>query len=116
MDRVVLHDAFTPQGCAGKVGPVPAVSVGAGALWLHTYDAVTTQGGRYVQGGGCTAGRVAGLIRRRLGQLLKRYGMAASKPPRADVVTADAKSRTVNVHRPGSLLGAEGGAAGPSAW
>ena len=31
-----------PAGLCGKVTPVPAVSVGAGALWLHTYDAVTT--------------------------------------------------------------------------
>ena len=97
MDRIVLHDAFTPQGCAGKVGPVPAVSVGAGALWLHTYDAVTTAGGRYVQGGGCATVGVAGLIQSGgFGSFSKRYGMAAASLLEADVVTADGKIRTVN--------------------
>ena len=97
MDRIVLHDAFTPQGCAGKVGPVPAVSVGAGALWLHTYDAVTTRGGRYVQGGGCATVGVAGLIQSGgFGSFSKRFGMAAASLLEADVVTADGKIRTVN--------------------
>jgi FAD binding domain len=57
-----LHDSFTPQGCEGRIAPVPAVSVGAGAIWLEAYDAVTTNGGRYVQGGGCTTVGVAGLV------------------------------------------------------
>ena len=34
----------------------------AGAIWGHAYDAVTTKGGRYVQGGGCMTVGVAGLI------------------------------------------------------
>jgi hypothetical protein len=55
-----VEDAFVPHGGAGQVGPVPAVTVGAGAIWMHTYDAVTTGAGRYVQGGGC--GTVAGLV------------------------------------------------------
>ena len=50
MNSIVLHDAFVAQGCAGKQAPQPAVTVGAGAIWLHTYDAVTTKAGRYVQG------------------------------------------------------------------
>jgi FAD binding domain len=54
MNRIVLHDAFVAQGCARKQAPQPAVTVGAGAIWMHVYDAVTTQAGRYVQGGGCT--------------------------------------------------------------
>ena len=97
MDRIVLHDAFTPQGCAGKAEPVPAVSVGAGQMWLHTYDAVTTRAGRYVQGGGCTTVGVAGLVQGGgFGSFSKRYGMAASSLLEADVVTADGKIRTVN--------------------
>jgi FAD/FMN-containing dehydrogenase len=97
MDRIVLHDAFTPQGCTGKVEPAPAVSVGAGQMWLHTYDAVTTQGGRYVQGGGCATVGVAGLIQSGgFGSFSKRYGMAAASLLEADVVTADGVIRTVN--------------------
>src|SRR6185369_9135016 len=46
MDQIVVHDAFTSQGSTGP--GVPAVSVGAGCLWGHVYDAVTTQAGRYV--------------------------------------------------------------------
>jgi len=95
MDRIVLHDAFIPQGCAGE--PAPAVSVGAGQMWLHTYDAVTTRGGRYVQGGGCATVGVAGLIQSGgFGSFSKRYGMAAASLLEADVVTADGKIRTVN--------------------
>ena len=37
MDEIVLHDGFVPQGCSAS--PQPAVSVGAGAIWLHVYDA-----------------------------------------------------------------------------
>jgi hypothetical protein len=54
MNQVTLHDAFVPAGCADKVKPGWAVSAGAGAMWIDLYDAVTTRGGRYVQGGGCT--------------------------------------------------------------
>src|SRR5580693_2536693 len=46
MDDVVVHDAFTPTGSKAK--PVPAVSCGAGAMWLHAYQAVTVGAGRYV--------------------------------------------------------------------
>jgi hypothetical protein len=45
MNDIVSHDAFVPQGCAGTVAPQPAVTVGAGAIWMHVYDAVTTRGG-----------------------------------------------------------------------
>jgi FAD/FMN-containing dehydrogenase len=60
MDAVTVHDSFTPAG-SGAV-PVPAVSVGAGCMWLHAYQAVTGGAGRYVQGGGCTTVGVAGLV------------------------------------------------------
>ena len=97
MDKIVSHDAFIPQGCVGKVEPGPAVSVGAGQMWLHTYDAVTTRGGRYVQGGGCATVGVAGLIQSGgFGSFSKRYGMAAASLLEADVVTADGVIRTVN--------------------
>src|SRR4029434_9720645 len=62
LNDIALHDAFVPEGCAGKVPPARAVSVGAGAIWAHVYDAVTTQAGGYVQGGGCMTVGVAGLV------------------------------------------------------
>jgi FAD/FMN-containing dehydrogenase len=97
MDQIDLHDAFTPQGCVGKVGPFPAVSVGAGQMWLRTYDAVTSRGGRYVQGGGCATVGVAGLVQSGgFGSFSKRFGMAAASLLEAEVVTADGKVRTVN--------------------
>src|SRR5919106_435134 len=59
MNRIELHDGFVGQGCSDR--PQPAVSLGAGVVWLHAYDAVS-KAGRYVQGGGCTTVGVAGLI------------------------------------------------------
>src|ERR1700722_18788947 len=63
MNAITVHDAFVPAGCAAAK-PKPAVSVGAGAIWMQVYDAVTTQRGRYAQGGGCTTVGVAGLTLR----------------------------------------------------
>src|ERR1700677_3888127 len=60
MDDVTVHDAFTPQGSTAP--PVPAVSCGAGAAWMHAYKAVAVDHGRYVQGGGCVTVGVAGLV------------------------------------------------------
>ncbi len=61
MNAISLHEAFVGQGCEEAQPPQPAVSVGAGTLWLAAYDAVTTRAGRYVQGGGCVTVGVAGL-------------------------------------------------------
>jgi FAD/FMN-containing dehydrogenase len=97
MNRITLHDAFVPHGCAGIVAPQPAVTVGAGAIWLHVYDAVTTRAGRYVQGGGCTTVGVAGLIQSGgFGSFSKRYGLAAASLLEAEVVTADGVVRIAN--------------------
>src|SRR5271166_2686177 len=79
MNTVALHDAFVGAGCAGRAEPQPAVSIEAGAIWRHAYDAVTTAGGRYVQGGGCMTVGVAGLIQGGgFGSFSKAYGMAAA--------------------------------------
>jgi hypothetical protein len=64
MNQVAVEDAFVPKGCEGKVAPTPAVTLGAGCVWIDAYSVVTTRGGRYVQGGGCTSVGVAGLIQR----------------------------------------------------
>lgn len=96
MNDITMHDAFVPQGCAG-VQPQPAVRVGAGVIWLHAYDAVTTKAGRYVQGGGCTTVGVAGLIQSGgFGSFSKHYGLAAAGLLEAEVVTADGKIRIAN--------------------
>ena len=94
---VTVHDAFTPSG--GREA-VPAVSVGAGAVWLDVYDAVTTKAGRYAQGGGCTTVGVAGHIQSGgFGSLSKTFGTAAGSLLEAEVVTADGVARIVNQHR-----------------
>jgi FAD/FMN-containing dehydrogenase len=97
MNGIVLHDAFVPHGCAGTLAPQPAVTVEAGAIWMHVYDAVTTQAGRYVQGGGCTTVGVAGLIQSGgFGSFSKNYGLAAAGLLEAEVVTADGAVRSAN--------------------
>src|SRR6516164_3612201 len=97
MNEVALQDALVPAGCAGKVKPMPAVSAGAGAMWIDLYDAVTTRGGRYVQGGGCTSVGVAGLVQSGgFGSFSKAFGTAAGGLLEAEIVTADGRVRTVN--------------------
>ena len=97
MNDIVLHQDFVPQGCAGKVAAQPAVTLGAGAIWIHAYDAVTTKAGQYVQGGGCTTVGVAGLVQSGgFGSFSKHYGTAAAGLLEAEVVTADGKIRIAN--------------------
>jgi FAD/FMN-containing dehydrogenase len=117
MNGIVLHDAFVPQGCAGTLAPQPAVTVDAGAIWMQVYDAVTTQAGRYVQGGGCTTVGVAGLILSGgFGSFSKAYGLAAAGLLEAEVVTADGAVRIANgcTHRDlfWALKGGGGGSLG----
>ncbi|MBV8230935.1 MAG: FAD-binding oxidoreductase [Planctomycetaceae bacterium] len=59
--------------------------------------AVTTKGGRYVQGGGCLTVGVAGLIQGGgFGSFSKAYGMAAASLLEAEIVTADGTVRIAN--------------------
>jgi FAD/FMN-containing dehydrogenase len=77
--------------------PEPAVSLGAGAMWIDAYNAVTTERGRYVQGGGCTNVGVAGLIQSGgFGSFSKGFGTAAAGLIEAEVVTADGSVRLAN--------------------
>ena len=79
MNAIVRHDAFVPAGCAETIAPQPAVSIGAGAIWGHTYDEVTTRGGRIVQGGGCLTVGVAGLVQAGgFGSTSRRFGTASA--------------------------------------
>lgn len=112
MDEITLHDAFIPSGCARA--PVPAASIGAGAIWMHTYDAVMTKGGRYVQGGGCATVGVAGLIQSGgFGSFSKNFGTAAAGLLEAEVVTADGAVRIANAcTNPDLFWGLKGGGGG----
>jgi FAD/FMN-containing dehydrogenase len=115
MNRVTLHDAFVPQGGAGASTPLPAVSVQAGAMWIDVYHAVTTLGGRYVQGGGCTTVGVAGLVQSGgFGSFSKGFGTAASNLLEAELVTADGAVLTANAHQHPELFWALKGGGGGS--
>jgi FAD/FMN-containing dehydrogenase len=114
MRAITLHEAFVPAGCAERQAPRPAVTVEAGAIWMQAYQAVTTRGGRYVQGGGCTTVGVAGLVQSGgFGSFSKRYGLAAARLLQAEVVTADGVARTVNAcAEPELFWGLKGGGGG----
>ncbi len=114
MSDIVVHDAFVGRGCTGKFEAQPAVSVGAGAIWLQAYQAVTTRAGRYVQGGGCTTVGVAGLVQSGgFGSFSKNYGMAAAALLEAEVVTADGVARIANAcTHPDLFWGLKGGGGG----
>jgi FAD/FMN-containing dehydrogenase len=97
MNDISMHTEFIPQGCEHILRPQPAVTLGAGTIWMRAYDAVTTKGGRYVQGGGCTTVGVAGLIQSGgFGSFSKYYGLAAGSLLEAEIVTADGKIRVAN--------------------
>ena len=97
MNAVTLHDAFVGVGCEGRAEPQPAVSIEAGAIWGHVYNAVVTKAGRYVQGGGCLTVGVAGLVLGGgFGSYSKAYGLAGANLIEAEVVTADGEVRTAN--------------------
>jgi FAD/FMN-containing dehydrogenase len=114
MSAITLHDAFVGSGCAGWQAPQEAVTVEPGAIWGQVYDAVTTKGGRYVQGGGCMTVGVAGLIQSGgFGSFSKAYGMAAASLLEAEIVTADGAVRIANAcTNPDLFWGLKGGGGG----
>ena len=115
MNKVTLHEAFVGKGCDGTTPPSPAVTAEAGAVWIDLYQAVTTEAGRYVQGGGCTTVGVAGLIQSGgFGSFSKGFGTAASSLLEAEVVTADGVVRTVNSCNDADLFWALKGGGGGS--
>lgn len=115
MREVTLHPSFVPQGCDRKIAPQPAVTLGAGCIWMDAYQAVTTRAGQYVQGGGCTTVGVAGLVQSGgFGSFSKHYGTAAAGLLEAEVVTADGKIRIVNACRDADLFFALKGGGGGS--
>jgi FAD/FMN-containing dehydrogenase len=115
MNSIALHEGFVPEGCGGKMAPVPAVTAEAGAVWIDLYDAVTTRGGRYVQGGGCADVGVAGLVQSGgFGSLSKGFGTAAAGLLEAEIVTADGIARKVNACKNPDLFWALKGGGGGS--
>jgi len=97
MNDIAMHPAFVPNGCEHTMKPQPAVTVGAGTIGMQAYQAVTTNGGKYVQGGGCTTVGLAGLVQGGgFGSYSKHYGSAAGNLLEAEVVTADGQIRIAN--------------------
>ena len=115
MHDIAMHDGFVPQGCERAMQPQPAVTLGAGTIWMQAYQAVTTQAGKYVQGGGCTTVGVAGLIQSGgFGSHSKHYGTSAGSLLEAEVVTADGTIRIANACKNSDLFWALKGGGGGS--
>ncbi|HEY3971965.1 MAG TPA: FAD-binding protein [Candidatus Sulfotelmatobacter sp.] len=113
MHDITMHEAFVPQGCRAGHSPQRAVAIGSGAIWMQAYDAVTTKGGGYVQGGGCTTVGVGGLVQSGgFGSFSKHYGTAAAGLLEAEVVTADGKVRIANACQNSDLFWALKGGGG----
>jgi FAD/FMN-containing dehydrogenase len=113
MNDVRLEPDFVAHNCGAA--PQPAVTLGAGAMWIDAYDAVTTRAGRYVQGGGCTSVGVAGLVQSGgFGNFSKRWGTAAAGLLEAEVVTADGEVRIANACTNADLFWALKGGGGGS--
>jgi FAD/FMN-containing dehydrogenase len=111
MRQVTVHEAFRPLG--SRAAAVAAVSLGAGCIWLDAYKAVTTEAGRYVQGGGCTTVGCAGLVQGGgFGSHSKAYGTVAASLLEAEIVTADGHVRVVNAVREPDLFWALKGGGG----
>ena len=97
MNDIAMHTAFVPQGCEHALQPQPAVTLGAGTIGTQAYQVVTTEGGKYVQGGGCTTVCLGGLVQSGgFGSFSKHYGTAAGGLLEAEVVTADGQIRVAN--------------------
>ena len=113
MNSVVMHDGFIPAG-APTATAQSAVTIGAGAMWIDAYHAVTTLGARYVQGGGCTTVGVAGLVQGGgFGSFSKNFGTAAANLLEAEIVTADGQVRVANAYtNPDLFWGIKGGGGG----
>ena len=118
MNDIAMHTGFVPQGCEHTVKPQPAVTVGAGTIGMQAYQAVTTKGGKYVQGGGCTTVCLGGLVQSGgFGSYSKHYGSAAGNLLEAEVVTADGRIRVANAcTNPDLFWALKGAEAAPSAW
>lgn len=115
MHKIELHDAFVPKGFEGRVPPQPAVTLEAGCLWMHAYQEVSVNHGRYVQGGGCGTVGVSGLVQSGgFGSFSKNFGTAAAGLLEAEVVVADGSVLTVSARSHPDLFWAIKGGGGGS--
>ena len=115
MNSILVQDSFIPEGAALNTPGVPAVTIGSGAIWGRVYDMVSTNHGRYVQGGGCLTVGVAGLVQGGgFGSFSKYYGVAAANLLEAEMVTADGNIRIVNAQKNPDLFWAIRGGGGGS--
>ena len=115
MRRVVVENAFIPQGAPAGTAAVQAIKVQAGVRWIEVYQAATAAG-RYVQGGGCTSVGACGgfILGSGFGSFSKRYGTGAGNLLEAEVITADGRIRRVNAHQDPELFFALRGGGGCS--
>ena len=95
MNDVSLHQRFVGAGCEGKIDPQPAVSAGAGVMWVDLYHAVTSEAGRYVQGGACTSVGVPCCANKKARFWSRRSSPAAASRPSGCIST-----RAWREHRP----------------
>jgi FAD/FMN-containing dehydrogenase len=115
MNSIQVQDSFIPEGSEIGTPGLPAVTIGAGAMWGHVYDMVSTKHGRYVQGGGCLTVGVAGLVQGGgFGSFSKYYGVAAAAMLEAEIVTADGNIQIVNAQKNPDLFWAIRGGGGGS--
>jgi hypothetical protein len=114
MNTARMENDFVGINCATRQEPQPAVSIGAGAMWIDAYDTVTTNAGRYVQGGGCTTVGVAGHVQSGgFGSFSKAFGTAASNLLEAEIVTADGQVLIANAcNQPDLFWAIKGGGGG----
>jgi FAD/FMN-containing dehydrogenase len=114
MKDIEMHSAFVPNGCERVMKPQPAVTVGAGTIGKWAYQAVTTEAGKYVQGGGCLTVGLAGLVQGGgFGSFSKHYGTAAGSLLEAEVITADGQVRIANAcNNPDLFWALKGGGGG----
>lgn len=114
MRDIAMHQAFIPAGAPSSTAGVPAVTIGAGARWIEVYREVTTNNGRYVQGGGCTTvGATGGFLQGGgFGSFSKKYGIAAASLLEAEVVTAGGELLIANEYQHPDLFWALKGGGG----
>jgi hypothetical protein len=98
MRDVTYIPNFRPTGAPSEQPSVPAVTVQAGARWLEAYSVVTTQNGRYVQGGGCPSVGAAGGFTQGggFGSFSKKFGTGAGGMLEAEIVTSDGRLLVAN--------------------
>lgn len=114
MNRVSIDEAFVPEGAPSGTQGVAALSAEAGTIWAEVYTIATTEGGRYVQGGGCPTVGVAGgfLHSGGFGSYSKRYGSAAASWLEAELVGADGEVIIANEYQHADLFWALRGGGG----